>query len=98
MYVPTATPQRNPLDSWEIAYLVLREEDGSVRGTAEIQLKRRLLCQTLFAHLRADEGAVILKLRRRCNAWIADWYTRPDAGSADLGMWSPGWGDGKLIA
>lgn len=69
-----------------------REEDGSVHGMAEIQLQSRLLCQTLLIHLQADEATAIAELRRRCNAWITDWYTRPDTGAMGLGMWSNGWG------
>jgi hypothetical protein len=81
------------LDSWDIAYLIARAEDGSVSGSAEIQLQKRSLCKTLVIELQPDEGAAIAELRLQSNAWIADWYRKPDSGSLDLGMWSNGWGE-----
>jgi hypothetical protein len=81
------------LDIWEIAYLVCREADGTVMGSAQIQLQRRSLCQNLFVQLQeADERAAIAELRRRSMAWVADWYARPDTGATDLSLWSRGWG------
>jgi hypothetical protein len=88
----TATPALpSPLDTWDIAYFVSQDPDGRFEGTAELHLRRRSLYKTLFTQLQVDEGSAFRELRLRCNAWITDWYARPDTGTAGLDMWSKGW-------
>lgn len=72
-------------EGWQFLYFISRQsEDRGFVGVAEIQKQGQLYCKLVSLSPERVAADASDGLRLQCEAWVADWATRPHSGDTDL--------------